>query len=320
MRINLRAYADRYGCTLPAKYPDVFALLRAWVLQCDYSQLENRIIALLAGDRTLLKWYADGLDVHSLTAASLYNLDFDTFMQRFKEKDPRIISYRGHAKTVRYGFQYMGSAATIWGQLVVKSPNVTLQQVEFMCSQMREMHPDITRYHKANIKSAEERGYLEVPLSGRRLYFHGLVDITLIANWPMQTTGADIINERFIDWSEERDREIAEGLKWREYERPIAQVHDSIVLSTCNPIGSLDRLKRAMEKPAELGGNSLPFPIDAELGVHFGPDAYRPSKDDKPGQPTDYGLREVRHDNRQELFEWMLECGMGAGILYPLVG
>ena len=295
-------------------------LKRAWLVQCDYSQLENRIIALLSGDKLMLKLYEDGIDVHSYTASKFLGIDYDQFLKTRKgeyglQEQAKANAYRDFSKTVRYGMHYMGTAETIWSQVIIKQPNIKLEDVRETCVSFAKMHPGILSYHHSNMDKAMRDDYLEAPISGRRLYMHGKPELTLIANWPMQTTGADIINAATVRWWEKRVQDIENGAAWRKYERIVAQVHDSIVVSTINPFGTIAELDEAMTKPVKLGEAELPFPIDAELGQHFGPDKENgglrselpKTHETMPNAPMDLSCPNA-------ILDWALESAEIAGV------
>lgn len=298
-----------YELELPKGLPDMWALKRCFILQGDYSQAENRIITLLSGDPVMLDLYRRSIDVHSYTAANLFGVEYDHFLGQLDKGNKRYKQWRQMAKTVRYGMHYMGSASTIYAQLVIKDPSVTLNQVRYMCDQFQELHRPIINYHVRNMALAAERDYLEAPLSGRRLYFHGQVDLTLLANWPIQTTGADIINRAVLMWDKIRTRDIDNGIAWRKWEALRAQVHDSLVVSTPDPFGSMLKLSESMAAPIEIGGESLDLPVDFELGVHMGP------KRDTDDGGCDWGLKGV--ELGQDMVTWVIEAGRRSGILVP---
>lgn len=72
-----------------------------WGLECDYSQLELRIVALLAGDEPLIEAYSKGLDVHRMNAADIFGI-------RPEQVSP---AQRHFAKTFVYGCVTMDTQA-----------------------------------------------------------------------------------------------------------------------------------------------------------------------------------------------------------------
>lgn len=183
---------------------------RNWLLELDYSQLEARILALLAPDRTLLQWYADGVDVHKLTASSLF------------KKKPEDINdkERDLAKRARYGIAYMGTAKTIWRSLVVDYPSLTLTDVERLMLAFFKLHPDILRWQQRVVMEARTKHYVEAPLSGRRYTFMGGQIEPTKCIVAIQMTAADLMDESVL--------QVKRCLKPGEV--LLAQVHDSLVL------------------------------------------------------------------------------------------
>jgi DNA polymerase-1 len=224
---------------------------KGWLIELDYSQLESRILALLAPDKTLLQWYADGEDVHILTAMSLFQKPRE--MINDKERDM--------AKRARYGVAYMGSAKTIWRSLVVDYPSLTLTDVERMMRLFFKLHPDIGRWQQSIVRQARLKGYVEAPLSKRKWrFFGGQVEPTKCVV-PIQMTGADLMDRAII--------EVHENL-WPG-ELILAQIHDSLVLeSGPDPTHLIKIAKNAMEREVELGGVRTRFPVDVKIGKDWG--------------------------------------------------
>lgn len=270
-----------------------FLVHRGWIVSTDYSQLENRIITLLSGDSKMLELYASGRDVHTQTACDLFGLDYNELAYRLEHglyeheraeyRDDtalmraisiakgRAKAQRKIAKVVRYGMHYRGSAKTIHSQIVVAFPDIPLSKVEFMCEVFHQTYTGIMEYHNANARKATRDDFIESPISGRRLHFNGRVDLNLLANWPIQTAGADIIDSALISWSDDRQAHLRKHpSSWRRYERVLAQVHDSIVVSTPNPLGSAQLLAQHMSAEILVGEVKMGFPVDTELGCHSG--------------------------------------------------
>lgn len=102
---NLAATATgRIGSSAPnlqnvGKSKDLRSLIVArpgWsFLDCDFSGLELRILAVLSGDEKMLKAFRDGVDLHSLTAANLFGMNLEDFVGvDYTGPDGQVLHYK----------------------------------------------------------------------------------------------------------------------------------------------------------------------------------------------------------------------------------
>lgn len=213
------------------------------------SQLELRIIALLAGDKKLLEWYAKGEDVHWLNAKDLFETEAPTDQER------------DLAKRMVYGLNYGAEAETVWKSLVVDFPDLELELVERLRSKWFATHPDIVRWQQTQLRSAREKCYVEEPISGRREYIWGEIEPTKIYNFPIQGAAASIINPACLALAEELDFKN---------ESLLLQVHDALVVEGPDPIRLYRLLKKHMERTVVLNGKKVTFPVDFKCGQGTG--------------------------------------------------
>lgn len=223
----------------------------SWLLEADYSQLELRIVALLAGDRQLLEWYAQNLDVHTLNACALFNVEQPTKQQR------------DLAKRFVYAANYGADAVKIWQSLVIDFPTLTLSVVEICKARWFKTHPEIRLWHQKQLKNARENLFCECPLDGRREYFHGgEIEPNKVLNFPVQSSGAAIINS-------------AVGKIHAEFQKLghsaiVMQVHDALVVETSNPFEAGRVMKEYLEADVTLEGGKCKFPVDLKIGRNWG--------------------------------------------------
>lgn len=185
------------------------------ILAADYSQIELRIMAHLSGDESLLSAFKNNLDVHTATAAEIFDLDPDAVSSE----------QRRHAKAVNFGLIYGMSAFGLANQL-----NVERKQAQLYIEQYFNRYPGVKQYMENTREFARQHGYVET-VFGRRLYLPDInarnhnvrqyAERTAI-NAPMQGTAADVIKRAMI----EVDRWLcAEQIP----ARMIMQVHDELV-------------------------------------------------------------------------------------------
>ena len=227
-----------------------------WVmLAADYSQIELRIMAHLSGDETLLKAFAEGLDIHRATAAEV-----------FAGGDLAAVSaeQRRSAKAINFGLIYGMSAFGLARQLGIERG-----EAQAYVDRYFERYPGVREFMDRIRAQAHEQGYVET-LFGRRLYLpeinsrngqrRAAAERTAI-NAPMQGTAADIIKRAMIAvdaWIEKDRPEV----------RMLMQVHDELVFEVRR--AAVASARRAivdhMQGAAEL---KVPLVVDVGEGANW---------------------------------------------------
>lgn len=185
------------------------------ILSADYSQVELRIIAALSEEKNMIQAFSQGLDIHTATAAKVFNVSLDQVDREMRSK----------AKAVNFGIIYGQSAFGLSEQLGIKRGEAK----EIIDSYFAE-YPRIKAYMDENVNVAREKGYVET-LMGRRRYLadinsrnavvRGFAERNAI-NAPIQGSAADIIKKAMIDLQEEL-------LKSNFKSKMLLQVHDELV-------------------------------------------------------------------------------------------
>ena len=220
------------------------------ILSADYSQIELRIMAHMSGDPGLLRAFADGVDVHRLTASEVFGAALAEVSNE----------QRRYAKTINFGLIY-GMGAFGLAQALGIERGAAAAYIE----RYFERFAGVRRYMDATKESARAKGYVET-LFGRRIY---LPEINggngprksgaerQAINAPMQGTAADLIKLAMIAVQGTLDRE-------QRATSMIMQVHDELVFDV--PAGELDwaraEVPRIMASVAEFK-----VPLLAEVGV-----------------------------------------------------
>jgi len=220
------------------------------LLAADYSQIELRIMAHLSGDKSLVKAFAEGADIHRHTASEIFNVTLDDVTS----------DQRRSAKAINFGLIYGMSAHGLSKQLGIERH----QAADYM-NVYFERYPGVRAYMDNTREQAKQDGYVET-LFGRRLYLpeinssNGMrrqyAERTAI-NAPMQGTAADIIKRAMIDinaWLNENDIGI----------RMIMQVHDELVFEV--PNAQLEMAKTEIEK-FMVNAAQLDVPLEVGIGV-----------------------------------------------------
>jgi DNA polymerase-1 len=225
------------------------------LVSLDYSQIELRLVAIMAKDEAMLSAFRQGQDIHAATAAAIYGVPLDSVT---KEQ-------RRHAKAINFGLIYGMSAFGL-----TRTSGLTLAESEDFVKAYFQQFPGVKAYLDGIRKSARESGYVET-LLGRRRYFPTLqstLNQTLrnreereAINAPIQGTAADIMKIAMI--------RIPDALvKARLQAKMMLQVHDELVLEA--PKEELQEVVRVvcqvMEGAYPL---SIPLSTDARWGLNW---------------------------------------------------
>ena len=224
------------------------------MLAADYSQVELRIMAHLSQDKTLLKAFEQGVDVHKATAAEVFGVPLDEVE----------IEQRRAAKAINFGLIYGMSAFGLAKQL-----NIGRYEAQEYIDVYFARYPGVKEYMDKTRVQAHDRGYVET-VFGRRLYLPEInsrngqrrqyAERTAI-NAPMQGTAADIIKRAMIAV----DNALADS---KLDAKVVMQVHDELVVEVLEKdLESLaDLLRTEMEQAAEL---KVPLVVDIGIGDNW---------------------------------------------------
>jgi DNA polymerase-1 len=177
----------------------------------DYSQIELRIAAKISGDKEMLSAYAEGRDLHTLTAKNLTG-------RKDVSKDDRKL-----AKAVNFGLLY-GMGAQGLRSYALRSYGVKMSMKEATVYRKRffETYPGLRRWHERE-RRAWQHGETETrTLTGRRR--KNVEKLTDRLNAPIQGTGADGLKLALTLLWERRDE--CPGAV------PILVCHDEVVVES----------------------------------------------------------------------------------------
>ncbi len=224
------------------------------VIAADYSQIELRIMAHLSSDDGLLTAFSKGVDIHSATAAEVFEVAIDQV----------TTDLRRSAKAINFGLIYGMSAFGLAQQL-----GITRTQAQSYIELYFSRYPGVKNYMDTIRGLAKEQGYVET-LFGRRLYLPDIesrnaarrkyAERTAI-NAPMQGTAADIIKIAMIN----TDKWMLEN---NSKNKMIMQVHDELVFEVAEQqIESFsDSIRDIMCSAAEL---DVPLIVDIGVGDNW---------------------------------------------------
>ncbi len=224
------------------------------IVAADYSQIELRIMAHLSQDAGLLGAFAEGLDVHSATAAEVFGLSIDKVSGDQRRK----------AKAINFGLIYGMSAFGLAKQLGL-GRNEAQEYIDLYF----DRYPGVADYMARTRALAHEKGYVET-LKGRRLYLPEInarnrqrqqaAERTAI-NAPMQGTAADMIKMAMLSV----DRWLGES---QITARMIMQVHDELVFEV--DAGAVEEVcLRVGELMSGVGLLDVPLVVDVGSGDNW---------------------------------------------------
>jgi DNA polymerase-1 len=227
-----------------------------YLLSVDYSQIELRIVAVMAEDEAMLAAFQQGQDIHAATAAAIYNVPLAEVTRE----------QRRHAKAINFGLIYGMSAFGL-----SRSTGLTLGEAETFVKAYFRQFPGVKRYLDGIRKQAMDRGYVETML-GRRRYFPNLrtsMDANLrqreereAINAPIQGTAADILKLAMIRLPDAIHQAGLDAML-------LLQVHDELVLEMPRTqlLETAKIVQRVMEEAYPL---AIPLLTDARWGVNWG--------------------------------------------------
>ncbi len=226
---------------------------KGWVIfAADYSQIELRVLAHIAGDDKLIDAFQHDMDIHTKTAMEVFHV----------EADEVTSNMRRQAKAVNFGIVY---GISDYG--LSQSLGITRKEAGQFIDRYLHTYPGVKEYMDEIIHSARQKGYVTTLMQRRRY----LPEITArnfnlrsfaertAMNTPIQGTAADIIKKAMIDMDEAlKDK----GLKTR----LLLQVHDELIFET--PEEEIEILKELVPSVME---NALELKVPLKVDYAYGP-------------------------------------------------
>src|SRR5215211_4036971 len=176
----------------------------------DYSQIELRIAAKIAGEERMLAAFASGEDIHTITARSL------TGREEVTKQERKL------AKAVNFGLLYGMSPGGLRNYARASyGVEMTKKEAERYWREYFETYPGLRAWHDREHRQLKKHGSTETrTLTGRRR--SGVMKLTERLNSPVQGTGADGLKLALALLYERREE--CPGAV------PILAVHDEIVV------------------------------------------------------------------------------------------
>jgi DNA polymerase-1 len=228
------------------------------LLSADYSQIELRVLAHVADIPQLRQAFADGLDIHAMTASEMFGVPVAGM-------DPMV---RRRAKAINFGIIYGISAFGLANQLSIERGEAGEYIKRYF-----ERFPGIRDYMDATKRFARDNGYVET-IFGRRANYpeirspnpsmRAFMERAAI-NAPIQGSAADIIRRAMV----RMDAALAEA---RLAARMLLQVHDELVFEVPEDEveATIPVVRRVMENAADPAVSlAVPLHVDARAARNW---------------------------------------------------
>ncbi len=224
------------------------------IIDADYSQIELRVLAHIAQDEAMIEAFLSGNDIHTATAARVFNLPIDAV----------DAEHRKRAKAVNFGILYgMGEYS------LSEDLGISMSQAKKYIVSYLEGYPNVRDYLNEIKKVAKKDGYVTT-LLGRKRKIVELASSNknvqhfgerVAMNSPIQGTAADIIKIAMI--------KVSQALKEAGIDAQlILQVHDELLVESHKDCTeqALEILKTSMENAIAL---SVPLDVEANVGHNW---------------------------------------------------
>jgi DNA polymerase I len=223
------------------------------LISADYSQIELRVLAHMAGDETLIEAFRRGDDIHDQTAAKVFGPDstLDKHQQR------------ATAKMINYALLYGKTAFTL-----AKDIAVTPQAAQAIIDAYFAGFPRVRAFIDRTLEEGRTTGIVRTMFGRRRLvpelnsrdFQRRSAAEREAVNMPIQGTAADILKRAMID--------VHDALLPYPDARMILTVHDELLFEV--PKERADEMSALVqEKMQEAVQLSVPLTVDIGIGENW---------------------------------------------------
>ena len=220
------------------------------LLAVDYSQVELRLAAEMAGIEALQKAFQNGEDIHALTASQVFNVPLDEMTSEI----------RRNAKAINFGIIY-----GISGYGLAKQLGISAGEANDYIKAYLARFPELETFMEQAKEEARNNGYVST-LYGRKCIIKGINDKNgamrqfaerQAINAPLQGTAADIMKRAMI----KLDAALtSENMKTR----MLLQVHDELIFEV--PHDEKEKAEKLIVEIMESTGKGLKTPLVVEAG------------------------------------------------------
>lgn len=221
------------------------------LLSCDYSQIELRVLAHMAGDEDMIDAFKHHSDIHTKTASEVFKVPVEEVTSLM----------RSSAKAVNFGIVYGISDFSLSQDLkITKKEAAEYMEIYF------DRYPKIKGYLEGTKEEAKKNGFVLTILNRRRFIpeikssnkIVKALGERLAMNAPIQGSAADIIKLAMVNVYNKLEEKNLKS-------KMILQVHDELILNVKeNELEEVKSIvKEEMENVLEM---SVPLEVDINIG------------------------------------------------------
>jgi len=225
------------------------------LLAADYSQIELRLLAHVAGMDSLKEAFRKGIDIHALTASQVFGVPVEGMDAETRRR----------AKAINFGIVYGISAFGLAAQL-----GIGRKEAADYISTYFEQYPGIRDYMETTKQFCRDHGYVET-VFGRRCHMPGINDKNPMKrafneraaiNAPLQGAAADVIKRAMVRLPDALTKAKLDAVM-------MLQVHDELLFEVpeAQVDDTIEVVKSVMEGAAHL---SVPLIVDCGIGNDWG--------------------------------------------------
>lgn len=229
-----------------------FLAKEGWTLvDADYSQIELRVLAHIAGDENMIRAFQEEQDIHTITASQVFHMPTELVTSLM----------RSRAKAVNFGIVYGIGAFSL-----SKDIDVSRKEAQQYIDDYLALYSGVDRYMKEVVEKAKKDGFVET-LFHRRRYLPELTasNFNLRAfgervarNMPIQGTAADIMKIAMVNVWRRLKKEKVRG-------KLILQIHDELIVEC--PEEETERIRAILKEEMEHAASfSVPITADTSSG------------------------------------------------------
>jgi len=250
---------------IPVRTEDGRKIRRAFVaapgtklVSADYSQIELRLLAEIAGIEPLQKAFREGLDIHAMTASEMFGVPIKGM--------PADV--RRRAKAINFGIVYGISAFGLANQL-----GIAREEAGAYIKKYFERFPGIRDYIEESKKYAKDNGYV-LTLFGRKCHYPDIrasnasirsFNERAAINARLQGTAADIIRRAMIRMDDAlRQKKLSAQMLLQVHDELVFEVPDKEVEKTLPVVTSV-----MVEAPLPALSLSVPLQVEAHAADNW---------------------------------------------------
>ena len=222
------------------------------LVSADYAQFELRLAAVLAGDEKLIKAFSENVDIHTKTAAEVFNIPMEQVTK----------SQRRAAKIINFGVMYGMSPKGL-----SDAADMSFMEAKQFIDDYFKVRQPIKNYLDRTLEQARNLGYVETFFGRKRPtpdvksanYIVRTAAERAAQNMPIQGTEADLMKRAMI----QVDKMLSTKFMGRA--DLVLQIHDSLIIECDNEVR--DEVAKGLVEIMEGVAPELPIRLKADVSV-----------------------------------------------------